>query len=204
MATYKQGILGSFSGKVGNVVGASWRGTAYMRSLPKAVRNPKTQKQVEARNRLSAVVAALKPFKDFIRAGFVKTGSVSPWSTAIKANIPALSKDDDGNWTLQPSNFVLTNGTKVYNDVQVDTADLSSVGVSWPTFSVDDDFYGATIMVGFFNEDTGRSCSLAFPGLSGSMVLDISEIGEASAGKLHVFTAVATADLASALNHKTV
>ena len=95
MATYKQGILGSFSGKVGNVVGASWRGTAYMRSLPKAVRNPKTQKQVEARNRLSAVVAALKPFKDFIRAGFVKTSSVSPWSTAIKANIPGRRRQLD-------------------------------------------------------------------------------------------------------------
>ena len=72
MGTYKQGILGSFSGKVGNVVGSSWCSTAYMRSLPKAVRNPKTQKQMEVRNKFSATVNMLKQFNEFIRASYVK------------------------------------------------------------------------------------------------------------------------------------
>jgi hypothetical protein len=35
MGTYNKGILGAFSGKVGPVVGASWRGKEVMRSLPK-------------------------------------------------------------------------------------------------------------------------------------------------------------------------
>ena len=35
MGTYNKGILGPFSGKVGTVVGASWRGKDVMRSLPK-------------------------------------------------------------------------------------------------------------------------------------------------------------------------
>jgi hypothetical protein len=42
MGTIKQGILGGFSGKVGTVVGASWKGIAYMRSLPQKVKNPRT------------------------------------------------------------------------------------------------------------------------------------------------------------------
>lgn len=37
MGTIKQGILGGFSGKVGNVVGASWKGIDYIRSLPSSV-----------------------------------------------------------------------------------------------------------------------------------------------------------------------
>jgi hypothetical protein len=32
MGTIKQGILGGFSGKVGTVIGASWKGINYMRS----------------------------------------------------------------------------------------------------------------------------------------------------------------------------
>ena len=31
MGTIKKGILGGFSGKVGTVVGASWKGISYMR-----------------------------------------------------------------------------------------------------------------------------------------------------------------------------
>ena len=31
MGTIKQGILGGFSGKVGTVVGSSWKGISYMR-----------------------------------------------------------------------------------------------------------------------------------------------------------------------------
>lgn len=34
MGKINQGILGGFSGKVGTVVGGSWKGTAYMRGLP--------------------------------------------------------------------------------------------------------------------------------------------------------------------------
>jgi hypothetical protein len=36
MGIIKQGILGGFSGKVGNVVGGTWKGIDYMRVLPKA------------------------------------------------------------------------------------------------------------------------------------------------------------------------
>ena len=51
MGTIKKGILGSFSGKVGNIVGASWKGIAYIRSLPASVRNPRTVKQVTQRSK---------------------------------------------------------------------------------------------------------------------------------------------------------
>jgi hypothetical protein len=39
MARPDKGILGGFSGKVGTVVGGTWRGIPYMRSLPKFKKN---------------------------------------------------------------------------------------------------------------------------------------------------------------------
>jgi hypothetical protein len=41
MATHSKGILGSFSGKLGTVVGGTWRGIPYMRSLPTISKNRK-------------------------------------------------------------------------------------------------------------------------------------------------------------------
>lgn len=35
MAKYNYGINGPFSGKLGSVVGCTWKGIPYMRSLPK-------------------------------------------------------------------------------------------------------------------------------------------------------------------------
>lgn len=43
MATYKKGILGAFSGTVGPVVGASYRGKDVIRSRPKKSSKPATE-----------------------------------------------------------------------------------------------------------------------------------------------------------------
>ena len=72
MATIKQGILGAFSGKVGSVVGSSWKGIPVMKSLPPSVANPRTAKQIEQRSRMKACTAfsqsvladVIKPLND--------------------------------------------------------------------------------------------------------------------------------------------
>ena len=74
MGTIKKGILGGFSGKVGNVVGASWRGIEYIRSLPSSVRNPRTEAQVTQRTRIALIGKMMKSIVPIIRIGFA--GSV--------------------------------------------------------------------------------------------------------------------------------
>src|SRR5690554_1357826 len=68
MATIKQGILGAFSGKVGSVVGSSWKGIPVMKSLPPSVANPRTAKQIEQRSRMKACTA----FSQAILADVIK------------------------------------------------------------------------------------------------------------------------------------
>ena len=70
MGTIKQGILGGFSGKVGTVVGGSWRGIPYMRSLPSSFRNPRTVGQVTQRTRFLVTLEFLKTINLFIRVGY--------------------------------------------------------------------------------------------------------------------------------------
>lgn len=46
MAQIKKGILGGFSGKVGTVVGANWRGKDIIRSLQKSNNKAPTDLQL--------------------------------------------------------------------------------------------------------------------------------------------------------------
>jgi len=52
MGVIKQGILGGFSGKVGSVVGTSWKGINVMKARPLSVANPRTAAQIAQRTAL--------------------------------------------------------------------------------------------------------------------------------------------------------
>jgi len=56
MGIIKRGILGGFSGRIGNVVGSSWKGLAVVKSLPLSVANPRTTAQTTQRSKFSNCV----------------------------------------------------------------------------------------------------------------------------------------------------
>ena len=72
MGKINLGILGSFSGKVGNVVGGNWKGISYMRARATSVSNPRTDGQVNQRTKFALVLAVLKPITGFLRVGYKK------------------------------------------------------------------------------------------------------------------------------------
>ena len=45
MGKIKKGVFGEFTGKVGNLVGCTWKGIPYMRTRPANMTNPRTEKQ---------------------------------------------------------------------------------------------------------------------------------------------------------------
>ncbi|MPM74213.1 hypothetical protein SDC9_121198 [bioreactor metagenome] len=70
MGRIKKGALGGFSGKVGNVVGASWKGIDYIRSWPAKVNDPKTKEQLKQRGRFSITLDFLRTITPVLRIGF--------------------------------------------------------------------------------------------------------------------------------------
>ena len=72
MARINNGITGAFHGKVGPIVGATWKGIPYMRSLPE---KPKTKRKASkkaktARDKFAMAQYWLRPLLDFVREGF--------------------------------------------------------------------------------------------------------------------------------------
>ena len=72
MGKIAQGILGGLSGKVGNVIGGSWKGIDYLRIKPASVANPRTAGQVNQRNKFTVTLEFLQAVKPFIKQGYKK------------------------------------------------------------------------------------------------------------------------------------
>lgn len=70
MGNIKQGILGGFSGKVGTVIGSSWKGINYMRGLAPNIKDARTAKQLAQREKFALALSFLRPMQSFIRVGF--------------------------------------------------------------------------------------------------------------------------------------
>lgn len=70
MATYKKGITGPFSGKIGPVVGSTWNGIDYMRSLPRKSKKAPSIEQKAQRLKLSMAIGFLSPISSVVTVGF--------------------------------------------------------------------------------------------------------------------------------------
>jgi hypothetical protein len=70
MATYSDGINGKFRGKVGTVIGSSWKGIPYMKSLHAKRTIPAHKNEQLNRNKFTMAHRWLQPVTDFVRAGY--------------------------------------------------------------------------------------------------------------------------------------
>jgi len=74
MGIIRKGILGGFQGTVGTVVGGTWKGIDYIKSLPVISNTDPSPKQLEQRAKFKTVVDFLRPILAFVQLGF-KTAS---------------------------------------------------------------------------------------------------------------------------------
>lgn len=133
MGVIKQGILGGFSGQVGNVVGGNWKGIDYMRVKPASVANPRTEGQVSQRTKFTEALQFLQPMKDFIKVGYKgfavqKTEFNSAMSYILKNAITGIAP----NFTVDYPNALVSRGalTGVLNG-SLDVSTPGSAGFLW-------------------------------------------------------------------------
>jgi len=104
-----QGILGQLSGKIGNVVGSSWKGIPVLKIYQPNVANPNTAGQQAQRLKFSAAVAvALANLTLLIQPFWGKVFNyMSGFNAFIKVNISAF----DSLGVFIPANFKSSKGT---------------------------------------------------------------------------------------------
>ena len=133
MGKISQGILGGFSGKVGNVIGASWKGIDYMRIKPSSVANPRTPGQLDQRSKFATVLRFLQPMTDFLRVGFrLYAIKMTQFNNAMSYNLNNAVTGLYPNYMIDYANALVSRGnlTGAFNAAASSPA-AGSVEITW-------------------------------------------------------------------------
>lgn len=111
MGKISQGVLGGFSGKVGNVVGGTWKGIDYMRIKPASVANPRTQGQLDQRSKFSVTLKFLQSMTDFLRVGFkLYANKMTQFNAAMSYNLNNAITGTYPNFAIDFASALLSRG----------------------------------------------------------------------------------------------
>jgi len=111
MGTIQKGILGGFSGKVGSVVGGSWKGIDYMRSKANRRTATSTQRQKEQQMKFGLIAKFQQPLANLLAISFKSyaikmTGSNSAMSYNLRNAITGTYPD----FTIDYSKALVSRG----------------------------------------------------------------------------------------------
>jgi hypothetical protein len=111
MGTIQKGILGGFSGTVGTVVGASWRGIEYMRSRANRRTFTSSQKQIEQQLKFGLMTRFQQPLNGLLNETFMSyavrmTGANSALGYNLRNAVTGTYPDYAVNYSL----FLVSRG----------------------------------------------------------------------------------------------
>jgi hypothetical protein len=111
MGKIKSGIMGGFSGKVGNVVGASWMGICYMRALPKVKKKRiPTEGQNGQRSKFALIRAILLPINDMIKQRYQQFDKMTPMNSALSYNLKNSILHEKDQLSIDFNNLLFSKG----------------------------------------------------------------------------------------------
>lgn len=132
MAELSIGILGGFSGKVGTVVGANWRGKDIIRAKPKKKKRVGSELQVKQRAKFKLIAHFLAPLNKITAKYFGQyQGSKSRTNLAMSHQLLETVVETGENFEIDYSKVVITKG----NLPQVTVTDIvkenDKMHISW-------------------------------------------------------------------------
>ncbi|MDE5423340.1 DUF6266 family protein [Ancylomarina sp. DW003] len=132
MGKYNQGILGPFTGKVGAIVGSSWKGVNYIKSLP-GPNASNTEAQQKQRTRFKSVVSlASSLLSSLIRPVWnLVSGKMTGYNLFVKTNMPAF---DESGTLVNYSDFHASVGALPLPgnlNIQDDTDVVLGIELAW-------------------------------------------------------------------------
>jgi len=133
MAIHKQGIHGGFKGRVGNVVGSTWKGLDVMKIRPASVSNPNTARQQDQRSRFGLLMRFLSAQSRLIQIGFRPYAvHMTSINAALSNNLAAAITGEFPDYFIDYSKVLLSKGElPAMSQAVLSYTDPVSVTLSW-------------------------------------------------------------------------
>lgn len=160
MATYKQGILGGFSGKIGNVIGTFWKGQNVMRVVPASVTVSNTPAQLEVRMKFSVLQNFISSMKGMFSFGFgAYDSTMTTRNAAFKYNYDAL-KGTYPDISVDLTKVILSRGNRAQlYDAAVHSTVAGTLDITWAVNSDEDNYLSDSVMAAVIEATTGEVIS---------------------------------------------
>jgi len=135
LSTIKQGILGGFNGRVGNVIGSTWKGQDVMKIRPASVFNPKTERQQQQRAKFGLVGRFNQAHRNLIRIGFrAYTKNMTAANAAMSYNLANAITGPFPELSIDYSKVMISMGSlAAVNGVLAISETPASVTLNWTT-----------------------------------------------------------------------
>jgi len=204
MARLKKGINGAISGKVGNVVGSSWKGIDYIKSLPNR-RKPATENELKNRFRFGLSQVWLRPILVFVRAGFKGYTETFEGFSAAKSYLSTNALEGEGfETTINPALVKVSYGDlPLSEDIQFEKISASELLFSWNPGKVSGGYADDQVMLLAYNIENEVNSGNAFYSLTGqfrkigSDTLSILPDNYSPNKTYHLYVAFSAADRSS-------
>ena len=124
MAKLKESVIGVLIGKIGQVVGAKWKGISVLRVKSASVANPQTDKQLEQRMRFKVTMQFLQPMTQLLRIGWRNYAvGKTAFNSAMSYNVLNAIQGTYPNFTIDYANALVAKGNlaPVLNQVAAST-----------------------------------------------------------------------------------
>lgn len=136
MAKIRKGILGPLSGKLGPVVGGTWKGIAYVRAVPEAKPKKKAQRtagQIAIQEKMRFLNNFMVPFHPYINVGMKNEAlSQTEISAAFTANYHHAVLGTYPDLSVDYSKFVFSKGTlPMITDIEMELSSPTTVRLTW-------------------------------------------------------------------------
>ena len=196
MAKFNLGITGPFQGKVGTVIGASWKGIPYMRSLPCKRTSPPTAGELANRKKWALSQQWLKPVQDFVRIGFKGYSPKSEGFIAAKSYLLKNAITGEGETVaIDPARVKLSWGDlPLPRNLQMTRLEGGLIQFTWdPMISDEISHPGDQIMMLGYNLEKSAVIRNLYGGVrkNGSDELDLKNILK---GPFHIYVAFVAHD----------
>jgi len=178
MSKIPNGLFGTVSGKLSNVIVSSWKGIPYVKSRPAQIRDPKTPPQASQRSRFSRIMNIMVPLSPIVRIGFKGYAErMSAFNAAVSYNLKTAFSNELNNHDILFSNLLFSHGSYIgIEEGWCEPAEEGFIRLHWkdmpnPNINCTND----RIMVVLINETAGTSTYYLDAGsrVQGNIVLNL-------------------------------
>ncbi len=160
MGKLKSGLFGSFTGKVGNAVGSSWKGINTIHVIPANHTDANSTEQQSQRQKMQLISSFLSSIKNVIVKGFSASDRrITPLNNAVKYNIQQAVTGEYPDFHINYEKLILSRGRllKIFN-VSVSSDSPGTITFNWTNNTNNDNAFGDdTLHLCIIEEQTGKT-----------------------------------------------